>query len=187
MMATFEIPTLTTTRLRLRAFRVSDLDAYARMQANPEVMRYLVERRPSTAAEVWRTMATSLGSGHCAAMACGPAKKSTTLHLSAALASFSRSIGQNRRSPTRSTNLTGDRGSRPKRQRRLATGCSRTSRFPGLQASFGPIITHRNASPRVSGRFAKAYSNCVVPLTNQIAAVADLLRLRKPAEFRHSR
>jgi RimJ/RimL family protein N-acetyltransferase len=57
----FAIPTLTTKRLRLRAFQASDLDAYAAMQANPEVMRYLVTGRTSTRAEVWRTMATSLG------------------------------------------------------------------------------------------------------------------------------
>ena len=60
-MTTFEIPTLTTERLRLRAFQANDLDAYAEMQANPEVMRYLVAGRTSTRAEVWRTMATSLG------------------------------------------------------------------------------------------------------------------------------
>ena len=34
-MTRFEIPTLTTDRLRLRAFRAGDLDAYAAMQANP--------------------------------------------------------------------------------------------------------------------------------------------------------
>jgi hypothetical protein len=39
-MATFKIPTLNTDRLRLRAFEANDLDAYAAMQANPEVMRY---------------------------------------------------------------------------------------------------------------------------------------------------
>ena len=60
-MTTFEIPTLTTERLRLRAFQANDLDAYAEMQANPEVMRYLVTGRTSTRAEVWRTMATALG------------------------------------------------------------------------------------------------------------------------------
>jgi len=60
-MTTFEIPTVTTERLKLRAFRAGDLDAYAAMQANPEVMRYLVTGRTSTPAEVWRTMATSLG------------------------------------------------------------------------------------------------------------------------------
>jgi RimJ/RimL family protein N-acetyltransferase len=60
-MTIFEIPTLTTERLRLRAFRAGDLDAYAAMQANPEVMRYLVMGRASNRVEVWRTMATSLG------------------------------------------------------------------------------------------------------------------------------
>jgi RimJ/RimL family protein N-acetyltransferase len=37
-----EIPTLLTERLRLRAFRKSDLDDYAAMKADPEVQRYLV-------------------------------------------------------------------------------------------------------------------------------------------------
>jgi RimJ/RimL family protein N-acetyltransferase len=60
-MTTFEIPTLTTDRLRLRAFQASDLDPYAAMQANPEVMRHMVMGRTSTRVEVWRTMATSLG------------------------------------------------------------------------------------------------------------------------------
>jgi RimJ/RimL family protein N-acetyltransferase len=61
-MTTFEIPTLTTERLRLRAFQASDLDAYAAMQANPEVMGHMVMGRTSTRVEVWRTMLTSLGS-----------------------------------------------------------------------------------------------------------------------------
>ena len=39
-MATFEIPTLTTARLRLRAFRAGDLDDYSAMQANPEALRH---------------------------------------------------------------------------------------------------------------------------------------------------
>jgi RimJ/RimL family protein N-acetyltransferase len=60
-MTIFEIPTLNTNRLRLRAFQASDLDAYASMQGNPEVMRHMVMGRASTRAEVWRTMATSLG------------------------------------------------------------------------------------------------------------------------------
>jgi RimJ/RimL family protein N-acetyltransferase len=60
-MTGFEIPAITTGRLRLRAFQADDLDAYAAMQANPEVMRYLVTGRTSTRVEVWRTMATSLG------------------------------------------------------------------------------------------------------------------------------
>ncbi len=61
-MATFEIPTVTTKRLRLRAFRPGDLDAYAAMQANPEVMRHMVMGQTSTRGEVWRTMLMSLGS-----------------------------------------------------------------------------------------------------------------------------
>lgn len=61
-MTTFEVPTITTTRLRLRAFRASDLDAYSAMQANPEVMRYLITGRTAMPAEVWRTMLMSLGS-----------------------------------------------------------------------------------------------------------------------------
>jgi RimJ/RimL family protein N-acetyltransferase len=60
-MTSFEIPTLTTDRLRLRGFRAGDLDAYAEMQANPEVMRYLVTGRTATRVEVWRTMAGFLG------------------------------------------------------------------------------------------------------------------------------
>src|SRR5215472_3486809 len=60
-MTAFEIPTLTTDRLRLRAFCADDLDAYAAMRANPEVVRYLGPGRPSTAVEVWRMMATFLG------------------------------------------------------------------------------------------------------------------------------
>ncbi|MEI4884137.1 GNAT family N-acetyltransferase, partial [Klebsiella pneumoniae] len=44
-----------------RAFRPDDLNAYAAMQAKPEVMRYMMMGRTSTQVEVWRTMATSLG------------------------------------------------------------------------------------------------------------------------------
>jgi RimJ/RimL family protein N-acetyltransferase len=58
----FEIPVVVTGRLRLRAFRAADLDPYSAMQANPEVMRYMVLGRTSTPAEVWRTMLMSLGS-----------------------------------------------------------------------------------------------------------------------------
>jgi hypothetical protein len=38
-MTAFEIPMVETARLRRRAFRAYDLDAYAPMRANPEVMR----------------------------------------------------------------------------------------------------------------------------------------------------
>ena len=42
-MFTFEIPTIATDRLRLRAFKASDLDAYAAMRANPEII-YSLDR-----------------------------------------------------------------------------------------------------------------------------------------------
>jgi RimJ/RimL family protein N-acetyltransferase len=60
-MTTFEIPALTTGRLRLRAFRAGDLDAFAAMRANPEVVRYLGTRRTSTPVEAWRKMGSFLG------------------------------------------------------------------------------------------------------------------------------
>jgi hypothetical protein len=59
-MATFKIPTLNTDRLRLRAFEANDLDAYAAMQANPEVMRYLVTGR-TYSSEVWASSSHSTG------------------------------------------------------------------------------------------------------------------------------
>jgi RimJ/RimL family protein N-acetyltransferase len=40
MTTTFEIPTLRTERLILRAFRAADIDAWAAMEADPEVRRY---------------------------------------------------------------------------------------------------------------------------------------------------
>ena len=60
-MTAFEIPEVVTARLRLRAFRAADLDAYAAMQANPEVMRYLLTGNTATRAQVWYTMAASTG------------------------------------------------------------------------------------------------------------------------------
>ena len=53
--------TLETERLRLRMFRDDDLDAYAAMSADPEVMRYIGAGGPQTRAESWRSMATFLG------------------------------------------------------------------------------------------------------------------------------
>jgi RimJ/RimL family protein N-acetyltransferase len=60
-MIPIEIPSLTTDRIRLRAFRAGDLDAFAAMRANPKVVRYLGTGRTSTPVEVWRMMATFLG------------------------------------------------------------------------------------------------------------------------------
>ncbi|MGO9922597.1 MAG: GNAT family N-acetyltransferase [Isosphaeraceae bacterium] len=52
--------TLATERLVLRMFRESDLDAYAQMCADPEVMRY-ISGVPMTRDEAWRNMALVLG------------------------------------------------------------------------------------------------------------------------------
>jgi len=51
------IPELETERLLLRALRPEDLDAYAAMHADPEVMRYLEYGRPLDRAAAWRSMA----------------------------------------------------------------------------------------------------------------------------------
>lgn len=59
------VPELRTARLVLRGFRESDLDAYAAMQADPEVMRFLGvgpdAGRPRTRAESWAGMAQIMG------------------------------------------------------------------------------------------------------------------------------
>lgn len=56
-----EIPTLITERLVLRPFRDDDLDAYAEICADPEVMRYLSDGKPLSRAEAWRQMAFIVG------------------------------------------------------------------------------------------------------------------------------
>jgi RimJ/RimL family protein N-acetyltransferase len=53
--------TLETERLLLRMFRETDLDAYAAMSADPEVMRYLGAGQPLTRADAWRQMAMLVG------------------------------------------------------------------------------------------------------------------------------
>jgi RimJ/RimL family protein N-acetyltransferase len=52
---------LETERLKLRAFRNSDLDAYAPICADPEVMKYLGTGVTLNRSEAWRSMATILG------------------------------------------------------------------------------------------------------------------------------
>lgn len=52
---------LRTERLLLREFRESDFDAYARICADPEVMRYLGNGEPLTRSQAWRSMAMVLG------------------------------------------------------------------------------------------------------------------------------
>ena len=53
--------TLETERLVLRMFRETDLDAYADMCADPEVMRYLGTGQCMSRAEAWRHMAMMAG------------------------------------------------------------------------------------------------------------------------------
>jgi RimJ/RimL family protein N-acetyltransferase len=60
MVTTFEIPTLRTDRLTLRAFRPGDLDAFAAMEADPDVRRYRGNNL-RTREEVWFVMQSSLG------------------------------------------------------------------------------------------------------------------------------
>lgn len=55
------IPQLETPRLILRGFCEQDLDAYAQMCGDPEVMRYLGQGQPLSRSEAWRSMATILG------------------------------------------------------------------------------------------------------------------------------
>jgi RimJ/RimL family protein N-acetyltransferase len=52
---------LETQRLLLRPFRASDLDAYACICADPEVMRYIGRGQPLSRADAWRAMAFFLG------------------------------------------------------------------------------------------------------------------------------
>ncbi len=56
-----QIPRLETQRLILRAFCKADLDTYAEMCADPEVMRYIGNGQPLSRAESWRNMAMMLG------------------------------------------------------------------------------------------------------------------------------
>jgi RimJ/RimL family protein N-acetyltransferase len=55
------IVTLETERLYLREFQESDLDAYAEMCADEEVMQYIGAGQPLSRSESWRSMATMLG------------------------------------------------------------------------------------------------------------------------------
>jgi RimJ/RimL family protein N-acetyltransferase len=55
------IPTLISERLVLRPLAERDLDAYARMTADPAVMRYLGDGKVLNREETWRSIATMLG------------------------------------------------------------------------------------------------------------------------------
>lgn len=60
MSTLFEIPTLHTGRLMLRAFRAADIDAWAAMEADPEVRRYR-GNDPRSRDQAWAAMQASLG------------------------------------------------------------------------------------------------------------------------------
>ena len=55
------IPSLRTERLELRAFRETDLDAFAAICGDPEVMRYIGAGLPLSRTDAWRAMAMYLG------------------------------------------------------------------------------------------------------------------------------
>ncbi len=52
---------LNTDRLRLRQLAQTDLDDYAAMCADPEVMRYVGDRKPLSRADSWRQLAMLIG------------------------------------------------------------------------------------------------------------------------------
>src|SRR6185437_9211909 len=58
-MAHLDIPELRTARLRLRAFRLDDLDDYAAIRADPEVARYI--GGPLSRPEAWDRLAVMIG------------------------------------------------------------------------------------------------------------------------------
>jgi RimJ/RimL family protein N-acetyltransferase len=55
------IPTIGTERLLLRAFREDDLDEFAALNADPEVVKYLGAGKPWSREETWMQMAAFLG------------------------------------------------------------------------------------------------------------------------------
>ena len=73
-MTTGLVPVLRTAHLTLRGFRESDLDEFAAMQSDPEVMRHLGvgenAGRPRSRAETWAAMAQFMGQW--ALRGCGP-------------------------------------------------------------------------------------------------------------------
>jgi len=56
------LPVLETERLLLRPLEQDDLEPYAAMMADPEVVRYLGQE-PNSRADAWRSMALFLGHG----------------------------------------------------------------------------------------------------------------------------
>jgi RimJ/RimL family protein N-acetyltransferase len=58
---TVEVPLIDTPRLLLRPWRDDDLDGYAAMCADPEVMRYMGDGATLDRADAWRSMAMFVG------------------------------------------------------------------------------------------------------------------------------
>lgn len=59
------IPTLETKRLRLRAWRPDDIDAFAAMMAEPETATFItLDGKPQDRAGAWRIMAMLVGHWH---------------------------------------------------------------------------------------------------------------------------
>jgi RimJ/RimL family protein N-acetyltransferase len=50
-----------TERLLLRAWRPDDFEDFARISADPEVMRYIASGQPATRSQAWRAMAVFVG------------------------------------------------------------------------------------------------------------------------------
>lgn len=69
MLKTDRIPTLETERLKLRPFRPDDLDEFAAMCADPEVMRYLGRGTPMSRELSWGNIAYF--TGHWFLVGCG--------------------------------------------------------------------------------------------------------------------
>jgi RimJ/RimL family protein N-acetyltransferase len=55
------VPRVTTDRLLLRGFEPRDVDAYAAMVADPDVMRYVGDGQPLDRIGAWRQMAVFIG------------------------------------------------------------------------------------------------------------------------------
>ena len=56
-----DFPRLETERLILRMMGEEDFPEYARMSADPEVMRFLGDGKPVNATDAWRNMASLIG------------------------------------------------------------------------------------------------------------------------------
>jgi RimJ/RimL family protein N-acetyltransferase len=56
-----QVPTLTTDRLLLRPFVEDDVEPYFALMQDPDVVRYIGDRRVPTLQETWRSVAALIG------------------------------------------------------------------------------------------------------------------------------